>query len=73
MRVAWLILPLTLTAQAPLEGQSVRDLLASSDSAQLAWGAEMAARSGQAEYIPELCRLLRASQSRPLPSTPPWE
>lgn len=51
-------------AQNPPEGMGVRELLASSDSAQLAWGAELAARKGQAEYVPDLRRLLAWTDDR---------
>jgi hypothetical protein len=51
-------------AQNPPEGMSAHALLASNDSALLAWGAEMAARSGQGEYVPELRRLLAWSDDR---------
>ena len=55
---------MALLAQNPPEGMSVHDLLASNDSAQLAWGAEMAARSGRDEYVPELRRLLAWTDDR---------
>ena len=47
-----------LLAQNSPEGRSVHELLASNDPAQLAWGAEMAARSERDEYVPELRQLL---------------
>jgi hypothetical protein len=55
---------IALLAQNPAEGMSVHELLASNDSAQLAWGAEMAARSGRDEYVPELRRLLGWTDDR---------
>jgi len=53
-----------LLAQNPPEGKSVHELLASTDSAQLAWGAELAARSGLEAYVPELRRLLAWTDDR---------
>src|ERR1700680_2665488 len=53
-----------LLAQNPPDGMGVRDLLASNDSAQLAWGAEGAARSGRDEYVPDLRRLLASTDDR---------
>lgn len=70
MRLAWLTMALTglLLAQVPpVEGtdaQTVRKLLASKDPARLAWGAELAARSGQAEFAPDLRRLLGSANDR---------
>jgi hypothetical protein len=55
---------MAVLAQNPPEGMSAHELLASNDSALLAWGAEMAARSGQDEYVPELRRLLAWSDDR---------
>jgi hypothetical protein len=51
-------------AQNPPEGMSAHELLASNHSALLAWGAEMAARSGHKEYVPELRRLLAWGDDR---------
>ena len=55
---------MALLAQNPPAGMDVHELLASNDSAQLAWGAEMAARSGRGEYVPELRRLLASTDDR---------
>jgi hypothetical protein len=55
---------IALLAQNPPGGMSVHELLASNDSAQLAWGAEMAARSGPEDYVPELRRLLAWTDDR---------
>jgi hypothetical protein len=40
------------------EVQTVRELLASTDAARLAWGAQLAARYGQQEFVPDIRRLL---------------
>jgi hypothetical protein len=55
---------MALLAQNPPEGMSAHQLLASNDSAQLAWGAELAARSGSEDYVPELRRLLAWTDDR---------
>lgn len=53
-----------LLGQIPPEGQSVKELLASRDPARLAWGAELAARSGGAESVPDLIKLLHSEDER---------
>jgi hypothetical protein len=66
MRLALLIALMadSLWAQAPPDGQSVRELLASNDPARLAWGAELAARSGREEFVPDLLPLLHWTDER---------
>jgi hypothetical protein len=61
LRLCWLIL---LVAQAPPEGQSAHDLLKSSDPARQAWGAELAARSGGQDLVPDLVALLHSTDER---------
>jgi hypothetical protein len=61
LRLCWLIL---LVAQAPPDGQSAHDLLKSSDPARQAWGAELAARSGGQEAVPDLVALLHSTDER---------
>jgi hypothetical protein len=58
------VLASCLCAQAPPEGQSARDLLASNDPARLAWGAELAARNESQELAPEIRRLLNWPDDR---------
>ncbi len=66
MPTACLILALgaSLFAQVPPGGMAARELLASNDPAKLAWGAEYAARSGQAEFVPQLLPLLNSEDER---------
>jgi hypothetical protein len=52
------LIAVSLFAQAPPDGQSVGELLASSDPARLAWGAELAARNERQDFVPDIQRLL---------------
>jgi hypothetical protein len=65
MRLAGLILTLSaaLVAQPP-DGRSVHELLTSNDPANIAWGAELAARSGGKDVVPDLLALLRSADER---------
>ena len=66
MRLCWLILTTArvLTAQVPPDGQSAHELLTSKDPAHQAWGAELAARSGGQEFVPDLLALLHSTDER---------
>jgi hypothetical protein len=45
------------------EAQMVRELLASTDASRLAWGAQLAARYGRQEFVPDIRRLLGSNHS----------
>lgn len=53
-----------LIAQVPPAGQGAPALLKSSDPAWQAWGAELAARSGGQELVPDLVTLLHSTDVR---------
>lgn len=55
---------MALLMQTPPGGMSAPELLASHDPAQVAWGAEMAARSGSENYVPGLRLLLAHADDR---------
>jgi hypothetical protein len=66
MRLCWLILATArvLIAQVPPDGQSAHELLTSKDPARQAWGAELAAKSGGQEFVPDLLALLHSTDER---------
>ncbi len=54
----------SLLAQIPPVGQTAKQLLASKDPADMAWGAALAAGSGGAELVPDLIKLLHSGDER---------